>query len=95
VVTHAAGERGRTAGRSPDRYGEDMAMTDVDVGAGMIRLAQLLKLAGVIDSGGEAKLRIAAGEVSVNGQVELRRGRQLGHGDVVEFADRRLRIRAR
>jgi ribosome-associated protein len=59
----------------------------------MIRLAQFLKLSGVIDSGGDAKLRIAAGEVSVNGEVELRRGRQLRHGDTVEIDGQRLRIR--
>jgi ribosome-associated protein len=54
-----------------------VAVRDVDVEQDMIRLAQFLKLAGAIDSGGEAKVRIAAGEVSVNGEVELRRGRQL------------------
>ena len=69
-----------------------MAVREVDVEQDMIRLAQFLKLAGVIDSGGEAKVRIAAGEVSVNGEVELRRGRQLAHGDVVEIDGQRLRI---
>jgi ribosome-associated protein len=65
----------------------------VDVDEDSIRLAQLLKLAGVIDTGGEAKLRIAAGEVRVNGEVEVRRGRQLRRGDVVEIDDQRLRVR--
>ncbi|GIH21215.1 hypothetical protein Raf01_93870 [Rugosimonospora africana] len=66
---------------------------DVEVDEDPIRLAQLLKLAGVIDTGGEAKLRIAAGEVRVNGEVEVRRGRQLRRGDVVEIDDQRLRVR--
>ena len=49
----------------------------------MIRLGQLLKLADVVDSGGEAKALLAAGEVAVNGEPEQRRGRQLHDGDVV------------
>ena len=49
-----------------------------------IRLGQLLKLADLVESGVEAKLVIATGEVSVNGELEIRRGRQLRLGDVVE-----------
>ncbi|GAA5198997.1 RNA-binding S4 domain-containing protein [Rugosimonospora acidiphila] len=68
------------------------SMRDVDIEEDMIRLAQFLKLAGVIDTGGEAKLVIADGEVRVNGEVEVRRGRQLRRGDVIEFDGQRLRI---
>ena len=50
-----------------------------------IRLSQLLKLANVVQDGVEAKFRIADGEVSVNGEVETRRGRKLRIGDQVEF----------
>lgn len=70
-----------------------MVNRDVTVEEDSIRLAQLLKLAGVIDTGGEAKVRIAAGEVRVNGEVEVRRGRQLRRGDVVEIGNQRLRVR--
>jgi ribosome-associated protein len=70
-----------------------VANRDVVVEEDSIRLAQLLKLAGVIDTGGEAKVRLAAGEVRVNGEVEVRRGRQLRRGDVVEIDDQRLRVR--
>jgi ribosome-associated protein len=48
-----------------------------------IRLDQFLKLAQVVQTGGEAKQIIQAGEVLVNGQVETRRGRKLCPGDVV------------
>lgn len=48
-----------------------------------IKLDQFLKLAGVVQTGGQAKLLIQAGEVEVNGQVETRRGRQLIMGDRV------------
>ena len=54
---------------------------------GTIRLGQLLKAAGLVDSGGEAKAVLAAGSVTVNGEVETRRGRQLAPGDVVTLGD--------
>lgn len=50
-----------------------------------IRLGQFLKLANLIESGAAAKEVIADGLVSVNGDVETRRGRQLVPGDVVEI----------
>lgn len=58
----------------------------------MIRLGQLLKLAGVIDSGSEVKVFLGAGAVLVNGDGETRRGRQLHAGDVVRIGDRELRL---
>jgi ribosome-associated protein len=48
-----------------------------------IKLDQFLKLARIVQSGGEAKHLILSGAVRVNGQVETRRGRKLRHGDVV------------
>ena len=59
---------------------------------GMIRLGQLLKAAGLVDSGGEAKQVLAAGVVRVNGEVETRRGRQLRAGDVVALGDASVRL---
>ena len=58
----------------------------------MIRLGQLLKLAGVIDSTGEAKAFLAERAVLVNGEAEERRGRQLFPGDEVVAGDEALRI---
>lgn len=57
-----------------------------------IRLGQFLKLANLIDSGADAKTVIADGEVSVNGEIERRRGRQLHPGDVVELAGHRAQV---
>jgi ribosome-associated protein len=48
-----------------------------------IRLGQLLKLADLVDDGGEAKQVLLQGLVQVNGEVETRRGRQLVAGDTV------------
>ncbi|MGJ3507768.1 RNA-binding S4 domain-containing protein [Enemella sp. A6] len=50
----------------------------------MIRLGQFLKYAGIVETGGEARELIADGRVSVDGEVETRRGRQLREGMVVE-----------
>ncbi|MCW3029647.1 MAG: RNA-binding protein [Solirubrobacterales bacterium] len=57
-----------------------------------IRLGQLLKLAGVIDSGSAAKELLATGAVTVNGERETRRGRQLRPGDLVRAAGLELRV---
>ncbi|MGC4933146.1 RNA-binding S4 domain-containing protein [Gordonia sp. DT30] len=67
---------------------------DVVINDQAIRLGQFLKLAGLIDSGAEAKEVISDGLVSVNGEVETRRGRQLHVADVVEFAGRSARVAA-
>lgn len=50
-----------------------------------IKLGQALKAAGLVESGVEAKIVIADGEVLVNGQVETQRGKKLHEGDRVEF----------
>jgi ribosome-associated protein len=67
-------------------------MDKIELKGEIIRLGQLLKLAGLVDTGGEAKALIQAGEVRVNGQVETRRGRQLQEGDRVAVADREVEV---
>jgi len=67
-------------------------MRDVAIRGDMIRLGQLLKLADVVDSGGELKVLLAGIEVLVNGEPEARRGRQLHPGDVVSVAGDELRV---
>lgn len=49
-----------------------------------IRLGQALKLAGIAQTGIEAKIMVTSGEVKVNGEQETRRGRKLRDGDKVE-----------
>ncbi len=58
----------------------------------MIRLGQLLKLAGVVDSGAEIKTFLASTSVLVNSEPETRRGRQLHPGDVVRVSDEELQV---
>ena len=67
-------------------------MQEVVIRGDVLRLGQLLKLADVAASGGEAKALLGTGAVAVNGKPELRRGRQLRDGDVVTVEDRVLRI---
>ncbi|MBB1015652.1 RNA-binding S4 domain-containing protein [Dietzia schimae] len=60
-----------------------------------LTLGQFLKLASLLDSGAEAKDAVASGTVSVNGEVDTRRGRGLVDGDVVEIGGRAARVVAR
>jgi ribosome-associated protein len=61
---------------------------DPDADREPLRLDQFLKLCGITDTGGQAKLLIQSGEVKVNGQVESRRRRKLVAGDVIAVGGR-------
>jgi ribosome-associated protein len=67
-------------------------MEKIEIRGDIIRLGQFLKVAMLVETGGEAKARIQGGEVLVNGEVETRRGRQLRHRDVVQIADRAAEV---
>ncbi len=67
-------------------------MEEVPIRGATIRLGQLLKLAGAVGAGGQGKALLAAGAVSVNGEAETRRGRQLHPGDVVLVGEQALRV---
>lgn len=59
-----------------------------------IRLGQAMKLAGLVENGGEAKDVITDGEVTVNGQAETRRGRKLRDGDSFSYGGNTVTVRA-
>ncbi len=65
---------------------------DVPIRDDSIRLGQFLKLANLIDSGSDAKELMIQGAVTVNGEVETRRGRQLVAGDLVALGGLRARV---
>jgi ribosome-associated protein len=65
---------------------------EVEIRGHEIRLGQLLKLAGIAESGAAAKALLAEGGVTVNGEREERRGRQLTVGDEVAVAGELLRV---
>ena len=57
-----------------------------------IKLGQALKLAGLVDSGVEAKIEIQEGFVKVNGEVEMQRGKKIYPGDVIEFDGQQVKV---
>ena len=57
-----------------------------------IKLGQALKAAGLVSSGIEAKIVITEGEVLVNGNVEVQRGKKLKEGDIVDFHGEQILI---
>jgi ribosome-associated protein len=70
-------------------------VTEIAIRGETIRLGQLLKLAGIIDTGAEVKGFLATTSVLVNGEPEDRRGRQLHAGDAVAVGEHELRVIAR
>ena len=70
----------------------DEGMEDVEIIGTMIRLGQLLKLADLADSGADARELLRARAVTVNGEPEERRGRQLHRGDVVAVGESAVRV---
>ena len=65
---------------------------EIPIRGDMIRLGQLLKLAGIVDTGADTKTLLADEAVTVNGVPEWRRGCQLHGGDVVAVSDQQLRL---
>ena len=55
-----------------------------------MKLDQFLKWNNIVSSGGEAKILIISGQVSVNGEIETKRGRKLKIGDVVKFSNNEI-----
>ena len=57
-----------------------------------ITLGVLLKITGIIDTGGQAKFFLAENTVLVNGEEEIRRGRKLYHGDLIQVGKQAFSI---
>ena len=60
-------------------------MKEIKINTETIKLDAFLKWAAVVGNGGEAKIYIQNGEVKLNGNVEIQRGKKLKAGDIVEF----------
>jgi ribosome-associated protein len=67
-------------------------MQEIEIEGDMIRLGQLLKLSDLADSGADARELLRTSEVTVNGEPEARRGRQLHRGDLVAVGDQSVRV---
>lgn len=68
-------------------------MENITIKDDFIKLGQALKLAGLVESGVDAKFVIQDGEVLVNGEVDDRRGRKLYPGDIFEFDGTKVEVR--
>jgi ribosome-associated protein len=71
-----------------------MNTIDFDLDREFVELNQLLKLAGLCDSGGMGKAIVASGAVTVDGEVELRKTCKIRAGQVVRLEDFEIRVRA-
>ena len=58
----------------------------------IIKLGQAMKKAGLVDSGVDAKMVILDGQVTVNGQTELQRGKKLHDGDVFSYNGETVKV---
>lgn len=67
-------------------------MKEIKIKDEFIKLGQLLKLAGLVSSGIEAKIVITEGEVLYNGEIEVRRGKKVYPGDTVEFDGETVKV---
>lgn len=67
-------------------------MTKIPITTEYIKLQDLLKLAALTATGGEAKVLIQEGQVAVNGEICTQRGKKIRPGDVVAFAGRELTV---
>ena len=68
-------------------------MREVELSREPVELYKILKFEGLVSSGGEAKSVIGAGQVRVNGAVELRKRKKIESGDVIAFAGEQFRVR--
>ncbi len=67
-------------------------MQTITIRDDFIKLGQAMKLAGLVDSGVEAKIVIQDGQVKVNGEIEVQRGKKLYSGDVFSFEGKDVKI---
>lgn len=68
-------------------------MRTVEIAREPVELYKILKFEGLVSTGGEAKLLIGDGQVTVNGEIETRRRRKMLSGDVIEFRGDRLELK--
>ena len=70
-------------------------MESIQIRDEFIKLGQALKLAGLVESGVEAKEVITSGKVKVNGEVELQRGKKIVDGSMVEYDGHQFKVNAK
>ena len=69
-------------------------METITIQTEFIRLDSLLKLSGLVDTGGQAKVLIQNGEISVNGELCTMRGKKIRPGDIVSQAEKEFQVKS-
>lgn len=72
--------------------GRKVLVLEVTIKTEFIKLDQLLKYASLVETGGHAKMLILDGEVKVNGEVCLQRGKKIRVGDVVQLGEESIKV---
>ena len=67
-------------------------MTEITIESEYIKLDQFLKLAEIASTGGHAKFLIQEGLVTVNDEIEIRRGKKIKSGDIVEIEGTKIKV---
>ncbi|SKA91403.1 ribosome-associated protein [Clostridium sp. USBA 49] len=67
-------------------------MKEIKINTEIIKLDSFLKYAGIVNMGSEAKIYIQTGKVKVNGEIELKRGKKLKKGDIIEIEGENYKI---
>jgi ribosome-associated protein len=67
-------------------------MIEFKVKGDYIQMIQLLKAAGLVQTGGEAQIVVEHGEVIYNGQVDYRKRLKVKQGDIVEFRGQQIKV---
>lgn len=60
-------------------------MKEIKIDTEVIKLDSFLKWAGITSQGSDAKIIIKNGEIKINGEVEIRRGKKLFKGDIIQY----------
>ena len=71
---------------------EPLEIREIEISREPIELYKILKFKSMVGSGGEAKAVVAAGQVLLNGKVEIQKRKKIMAGDTIEFAEKKIRI---
>jgi ribosome-associated protein len=72
---------------------KELSMRIVEINKEPVELYKILKFEGMVTTGGEAKLLIGDGQVTVNGETETRRRKKILDGDIIEFRNEKIQMR--
>lgn len=70
----------------------DMSMEEIKILTPSIKLDQLVKFAGLSETGAKAKILIDLGEFNVNGECCIKRGKKIKPGDIIEFKNKKYKV---